>query len=119
MTLALAQVFHLGNARSVEPVLSHARLVANRYAVGAVVLSVVLQLLAVSVEPVKRVLGVVSLSATEWAVVLAMAAIPPVVGQVLKLRAASTAIAPLGPGEVSSRTDPKEGEASDTSNENW
>jgi Ca2+-transporting ATPase len=88
MTLALAQIFHLGNARSVRPVLRPARATANRYALGAVVLSVMLQLLTVSLEPVAGVLRVVSLSATEWAVVLALAAVPAVVGQVLKLRAA-------------------------------
>ena len=87
MTLALAQVFHLGNARSVRPVLRPARAIANRYALGAVALSVMLQLLTVSFEPVARVLRVVSLSAAEWAVVLAWAAMPAVVGQVLKLRA--------------------------------
>ena len=58
---------------------------------GAVALAVMLQLLTVSFEPVARVLRVVSLSATEWAVVLAWAAMPAVVGQVLKLRATRSA----------------------------
>jgi hypothetical protein len=64
--------------------------------VVAVVLSVMLQLLAVSVEPVARVLRVMSLSAAEWAVVLALAAVPAVVGQLLKLRAVPAPAAPHG-----------------------
>jgi Cation transporting ATPase, C-terminus len=39
MTLALAQVFHLGNARSTEPVLRPDRALANRFALGAVALA--------------------------------------------------------------------------------
>jgi Ca2+-transporting ATPase len=88
ITLALAQIFHLGNARSVEPVLHPARATANRYAVGAVILSVVLQLLAVWVEPLARVLRVVPLTRAEWVVALTLAAVPAVVGQALKLRPA-------------------------------
>lgn len=36
MTLALAQTFHLGNARSPDPVVMPGRAVANRWAPGAV-----------------------------------------------------------------------------------
>jgi Ca2+-transporting ATPase len=96
MTLALAQVFHLGNARSVESVLRPARALANPYALGALVLSVALQLVAVSVEPVARVLQVTSLSSTEWAVIVVVAAIPALVGQILKLRSPLAPVAPIG-----------------------
>lgn len=48
MTLALAQIFHLGNARSVEAVVQPARVAANLYALGAVVLSIGLQLLSIT-----------------------------------------------------------------------
>jgi Ca2+-transporting ATPase len=47
MTLALAQIFHLGNARSVGPVLRPRAVVRNRFALGAVALAVGLQLLTV------------------------------------------------------------------------
>jgi hypothetical protein len=40
MTLALAQTFHLGNARSAEASLSLRRFAANRYALAAVAVSV-------------------------------------------------------------------------------
>ena len=43
MTLTLAQVFHLGNARSSRSVLSPAAAVSNRYALTALALSLLLQ----------------------------------------------------------------------------
>jgi P-type Ca2+ transporter type 2C len=85
MVLALAQTFHLGNARSSEPVLSLAHIGANRYALGAIALTVGLQLAAMYVEPLARVLRVVRLGGREWAVVLVLSALPAVVGQALKL----------------------------------
>ena len=47
MTLALAQILHLGNARSHTHVLRPRRAFANPYAVAAVLLSIVLQLITV------------------------------------------------------------------------
>ena len=44
MTLALAQIAHLGNARSGEPVLRPARVVANPYALAGAFIAVGLQL---------------------------------------------------------------------------
>jgi P-type Ca2+ transporter type 2C len=85
MTLALAQIFHLGNARSMDAVLDPARVLSNRYAVGAVVLTVSLQLAAMYVDLLARVLRVPLLAAREWAMVLACAAIPAVAGQAGKL----------------------------------
>jgi P-type Ca2+ transporter type 2C len=84
MTLALAQVFHLGNARSTEPVLRPDRALANRFALGAVALAVLLQVAAVAVDPLARVLDVVPLTAREWVVVTALAAMPAVVGQAIR-----------------------------------
>ena len=40
MTLALAQTFHLGNARSAQHVLSSRAALANRFAIGAVAISI-------------------------------------------------------------------------------
>ena len=85
MTLALAQTFHLGNARSAEAVLSLRRIGANAYALAAVALSIGLQLVAMYVEPLAALLHVVPLRREEWVVVVVLAAIPAVVGQALKV----------------------------------
>ena len=86
MTLALAQTFfHLGNARSAHHVLSPTSALANRFALGAVALSVLLQLAAVYVEPVALALRVSPLSLVEWGVVLACSAVPAVIGQGARL----------------------------------
>ena len=85
MTLAFAQTFHLGNARSAEAVLSLRRIGANAYALAAVALSISLQLAAMYVEPLADLLHVVPLRSEEWIVVLVLAAIPAIVGQALKV----------------------------------
>jgi P-type Ca2+ transporter type 2C len=84
MTLALAQVFHLGNARSSGPVLGFAAATANPAAIGAVALSIGLQLAALHVEPIARVLRVAPLGLREWTIVLVLSIVPAVVGQVMK-----------------------------------
>ncbi len=84
MTLAFAQLFHLGNARSEEPLAGWTHL-SNPYALGAVALSIALQLLAIYVQPLARVLGVEPLDARSWLIVLSLAVIPAVVGQGIKL----------------------------------
>lgn len=84
MTLAFAQVLHLGNARSDEPVIQPARAFANPFALGAVALSIVLQLAAGYYQPIASVLKVVRLNLSDWLIVVGFAAIPAVVGQVMK-----------------------------------
>jgi P-type Ca2+ transporter type 2C len=84
MTLALAQILHLGNARSADPVLAPARVVANRWALGALGLTLLLQAATTSLAPLRTVLGVVPLTLADWAFVMTLAAIPAVVGQYLK-----------------------------------
>jgi P-type Ca2+ transporter type 2C len=84
MTLALAQVFHLGNARSDLPVTALGRALRNRFAVGAVVFTVGLQLLAASLPPLARLLRIEPLAVQDWAVITALSLIPAVVGQTLK-----------------------------------
>lgn len=92
MTQAIAQIFHLGNARSAGPVLSPRRAFSNRYAVAAVALAVGLQLLAALFAPLSRILAVVPLSPTDWLVVAALGLVPAVVGQTVKsVRAARPA----------------------------
>ena len=84
MTLALAQIFHLGNARSRQAVLAPARVVANPYAVGGVVLSLILQVGLVQVPPLAALLHVTPLGARHWAVVLALSAVTAVTGQAIR-----------------------------------
>jgi Ca2+-transporting ATPase len=85
MTLALAQIFHLGTARSADSVLTLGRAGTNPYALAAVALSIGLQVVSVHFEPLARLLRVVPLRPAEWATIVALAAIPAVVGQTLKL----------------------------------
>jgi Ca2+-transporting ATPase len=84
MTLAFAQLFHLGNARSRDPVLAISRIKANRWALAAVPLVVGLQLLAVYWPPLARILSTVPLSWSEWSVVVALSLMPAVVGQLVR-----------------------------------
>jgi Ca2+-transporting ATPase len=85
MTLALAQIFHLGTARGPVPLLRPRDIVANPYALGAVVLALGLQILAMYVAPLAAVLGVVPLQPVDWLVVVTVGALPAVVGQILRL----------------------------------
>jgi Ca2+-transporting ATPase len=85
LTLAFAQIFHLGNARSTGAVLSWKRIVGNPAALGAVALAAGLQVLATAYPPLARVLGVRPPSPTDWLVVLVLSAIPALVGQAFKL----------------------------------
>jgi len=84
MALALAQLFHLGNARDERPVVRPDRALANPAALAAVAIVVGLQLLAVYVEPLARLLQVEPLNAFEWTLVLVAAAVPAVAGQAMK-----------------------------------
>ncbi|MEN8374053.1 MAG: HAD-IC family P-type ATPase [Gemmatimonadota bacterium] len=84
MTLALAQLLHLGNARSTGDVLAPSRAASNPYALGAVILVVLLQVAAVTVEPLARLLQLRPLAPADWALVVALAAVPAVVGQLIR-----------------------------------
>jgi Ca2+-transporting ATPase len=84
MTLALAQILHLGNARSAGPVLSPRSVLANRAAVAAVLLAIGLQLLAAFLAPLARVLRVTPLTGGEWLLVGVLGATPAIVGQIVK-----------------------------------
>jgi len=81
MTLAFAQVMHLGTARSSQPVMSVSRALANRWAVAAMVLTIALQILAVYFAPLASLLGVVRLPLVDWFVIVPLAVLPAVVGQ--------------------------------------
>jgi Ca2+-transporting ATPase len=86
MTLALAQILHLGNARSERTVFSTARALTNRYAIGAVIVSVVLLVAPAHVAPLATLLDITRLGAREWLVVLALSSSTAIVGQALKSR---------------------------------
>jgi Ca2+-transporting ATPase len=88
MTLALAQVLHLGNARSEFAVVHPARALANPFALGAVALSGGLQLLAATYAPLVRLLRLTHLTPSDWLIVAAAAGIPAMVGQILKMATA-------------------------------
>jgi Ca2+-transporting ATPase len=84
MTLALAQLFHVFNARSPAPVIFSRRLFANRWVWVAVALTIGLQLTALHLPPLARALGTAPLSADEWLVVGVAATTPLLVAQVVK-----------------------------------
>ena len=83
MTLAIAQTLHLGNARGGGPALGWRRIMANRWALGAALLVLALQAVAVYFPPLSRVLGVTALAGRDWLIVLAFAAAPAVIGQLI------------------------------------
>src|SRR5688572_24373083 len=85
VTLALAQGFHLGTARSDGPVLSWVRIRANPWALGALGLVIALQLAAVYVPALASVLRVVPLTSADWVLVLPAALLPAVVGQAVRV----------------------------------
>jgi Ca2+-transporting ATPase len=84
MTLAFAQMFHLGNARS-EQAVTGRRMLSNPYALGALALSVLLQL-STAYLPLAGVLGVIPPDGRDWLVILGLALVPAVVGQAVRLR---------------------------------
>jgi Ca2+-transporting ATPase len=86
MTLAFAQLFHLGNARSEEAVLQIRRVLANPYAIAGLALSMAVQVLTMYVGVLASVLDVVPLDARDWLLVVSLGLIPAVVGQVVRLR---------------------------------
>ena len=85
MTLALAQTFHLGNARSAEPMLRLRQILANPYAIAAVAISVGLQLAAMYVDTLARLLRVQAFSSETWIVVIVCSVVPAIAGQAIKL----------------------------------
>ncbi len=88
VTLALTQLFHLGTARSHDAVLAPSRIVANRWALGAVGLVIALQVSAVQWAPLQRLLGTSPLGAADWAVASGLATLPALVSQLRRVRRA-------------------------------
>jgi len=84
MTLAFAQIFHLGNARSGCPVISLGKVVSNPYALAAVGLTAALQVLTVELQPLAEVLRTHPLNTSDWLALSGLAIIPALLGQVVK-----------------------------------
>jgi Ca2+-transporting ATPase len=103
MTLAFAQIFHLGNARSSAPVLTLRAATANPAAIAAAALSVLLQLAALLITPLADVLRLVPLGWREWTVILVASLLPAVVGQVSKTWQARGRVTKPDGGPLSSK----------------
>ena len=85
MTLALTQIFHLGNARSGGPVVKVERALSNPYALLGVGISIVLQATTAWVPPLAALLHVSELPADRWIAVIALSSVPAVAGQLWKV----------------------------------
>jgi Ca2+-transporting ATPase len=83
MTLAIAQTLHLGNARGGGAALRWRRIISNRWALGAALLTIGLQFIAVYVGPVAQLLNVTPLNLDDWLLVAPMAALPAIIGQII------------------------------------
>jgi len=93
-TLSLAQVFHLGNARSRAPVVSREAITRNRWAVAAVITVVLLQLAAAYLQPLPSILRVAVPGLRDWLLIVPFSIAPAIVGQgmkMLRVRAAADA----------------------------
>jgi P-type Ca2+ transporter type 2C len=85
MTLALSQLFHLGNARGRGAVLSPPWATANPFALGALAIGIGLQVAAAGLPGLARLLGVVPLDVADWTLIVGLSAVPAAVGQVWKV----------------------------------
>jgi Ca2+-transporting ATPase len=85
MTLAFAQIAHLGNARSERAVLRPGPAAANPFAIAGVVVSIGLQLMAALVPPLAGLLHLTPLGRADWIVIAGLGLAPAVLGQGIKL----------------------------------
>ncbi len=85
MTLALSQLFHLGNARGRGAVLSPRRATANPFALGALAIGIGLQVAAAGLPWLARLLGLAPLDVAGWTLIVGLSAVPAAVGQVWKV----------------------------------
>lgn len=85
MTLALAQVLHAMSARSRDRFLFGRWSLGNPWVWGALGLCLALQLTAVSVPALQRLLHTVAPSARDWALIAAGAVSPMLVIEFVKL----------------------------------
>jgi Ca2+-transporting ATPase len=84
-TLSLAQVFHLGNARSSSPVLTREAVTRNRWALAAVFGVCGLQLAVAYLQPLPSILRLAVPNVRDWVMILGFSLAPAVIGQIVKL----------------------------------
>jgi len=94
MTVGLAQLFHVFNSRKERGALRLREWLSNRYVIGAVVLTVALQLAAVYMPGLNTVLKTAWLGATDWLIIGVCSLVPLAAGQVMRLLRSD---APNGP----------------------
>jgi Ca2+-transporting ATPase len=92
LTLAVAQVLHLGNARSPRPVLDPRRALANRFAVLAVAACALLLVATVHLPPLARVLSLRPIDGAGWMLVVSLGAVPALIGQLARAITARRAV---------------------------
>jgi Ca2+-transporting ATPase len=84
MTIGLAQIFHVFNSRKERGPLRLAEWLGNPYVIGAVVLTVGLQMAAVYMPGLNTVLKTAPLRLVDWLLIAGCALTPLVVGQTLR-----------------------------------
>ncbi len=84
MTIALAQLFHVVNSRKEGKPVHMGEWLSNRYIVGAAVLVIALQMVAVYVPLMQDVLDTVPLGAGDWLIVGCLSLLPMLAGQVIR-----------------------------------
>ncbi len=89
LTLATAQVLHLGNARSSQAVLTARSAVANRWALIAVLVCAVLLGASAHLPSLADVLVLQPLGPGEWLTVVAFGGVPAIAGQLWRSRRAA------------------------------
>jgi magnesium-transporting ATPase (P-type) len=85
MALGLTQIFHLGNARDIRPVLQLPRVLANRHALAAVAIATASLVAVTWIPALSRLVRVTPLSAGQWLVVGVCSLVPALVGQGIKV----------------------------------
>lgn len=84
LTIGLAQLFHVFNSRKERGPLRGKEWFSNPYVLGAVVLTVALELAAVYMPGLRTVLRTTPPAAVDWLVIIGCALMPLVVGQLLR-----------------------------------
>ena len=85
MTLALSQIFHAFNARSQQRSAFTARLFTNGWLWAAVLVCLLLQMAAVYLPPLQRLLHTTGPTLPDWGVILGCSLAPIVVVEAVKL----------------------------------
>jgi len=85
MTLAIAQVFHAFNARSQTRTLFNHHLFTNRWLWGAVAICLMLQMAAVHLPLLRRVLHTTPPTLSDWGVIFTCALIPVAFVEITKI----------------------------------